>query len=106
MKPSRFRTSAIPSLSRENGMSTVRRRIELALRTRVSMSATGSVSISSPPACLPRRLLDAGDLAPVRQVPEADAAHLELAEVGPRAAAEAAAVLVPARLARRPSRPD
>src|SRR5882762_2134208 len=85
MKPSSFRISAMRTLSREEGMSTFSCSARLALRTRVSMSAIGSLSIT-----LPARLHDAGDLALERQLAEAEPAHLELPEVAARAAAELA----------------
>src|SRR5262245_26417771 len=93
MKPSRLRTSAMPFFRREPGMSTVRLRIELAFRTRVSMSAMVSVMlmIGSSPA----RLLDARDLAAMGHLAEADAADRELADERTGPAAEAAAVAMP-----------
>src|SRR5512133_1107004 len=93
MKPSSFRTSAIRILSREAGMRTFSCRAREALRMRVSMSPIGSVKLiaRSP---LPARLDDAGDLALQRALAEADAAHLELAQERPRAAAQRAAVVL------------
>src|SRR2546426_9849130 len=60
-----------------------------ALRTRVSMSATGSVRFILGVRPLPAGLTHAGDLAAKGQLPEADAAQLELAQ---RAAAATAAL--------------
>src|SRR4029079_13741506 len=63
----------------------------LALRMRVSMSATGSVSISS---LLPRALGHAGDRALMRELAQADPAEAELAEDGARPPAPVAARVV------------
>src|SRR5581483_608277 len=63
----------------------------LALRMRVSMSATGSVSISS---LLPGALRHAGDDALVGELPQADPAEPELAEHGTRPSAAVAAGVV------------
>src|SRR5688572_15112801 len=57
----------------------------LALRIRASMSAIGSVII----AASPRSLRDAGDLAGMRQLAEAQPSQLESLVHGPRAAASA-----------------
>src|SRR3954454_11999710 len=51
----------------------------LALRTRISMSAIGSVIIVQSPPPSPARLRHAGDLAGVDQLAKADAAQHELA---------------------------
>src|SRR5439155_11401056 len=64
----------------------------LALRIRVSTSATGSVSISS---LLPRALRHAGDNALVRKLAQADAAEPELLEHGARPPTAVAAGVVP-----------
>src|SRR6266571_1655429 len=88
MNPSSFRISAMRTLSREEGMSTFSCSARLALRTRVSMSAIGSLRMA-----LPARLHDARNLALERQLAEAEPAHLELPEVGARAAAQLAAVI-------------
>src|SRR6185369_1501416 len=76
-----------------------------ALRIRVSMSAIGSVMclpsphlVPSVATGLPTALDDAGDLAPQRQLAEAQPAQRELPQVGPRTAALAAAVAVPDRV--------
>src|SRR5512133_540942 len=97
----------------ENGMETSSWCAELAFRTRVSMSAIGSVMVmwasgpSSPrfhdaylvcvvtfdvSSCrLPGRLRDAGELAAVSHLPQADPAQAELAVDGVRTAAALAA---------------
>src|SRR6185503_14703755 len=71
------------------------------LRMRVSMSEIGSVMSALSKnqtvwraAALPGTLRDAGHVAFERQLPEAQAAHVELAHVGSRAAAQMAAVAV------------
>src|SRR4051795_11724012 len=63
----------------------------LALRMRVSMSATGSVSIS---LLLPRALGHAGDDALMGELPQADAAEPELLVDGTRPPAAVAAGVV------------
>src|ERR1044072_2703096 len=91
---------AISSFSLEFGISARSCSALLALRMRVSMSATGSVSM----ACLlPRALRHAGDHALVGELPQADAAEPELLEHGARAAALVAAA-VRARLVLRRAR--
>src|SRR5712692_4901004 len=82
---------AISVLSFDAGTSTRACLARAALRMRVSKSEMGSVCIffSRP---LPASLQHAGDFAPQRQAAEADAAHLELAQVPARPAAYAAAV--------------
>src|SRR6266850_2326791 len=67
MNPSSFRISAMRTLSREDGMSTFSCSARLALRTRVSMSAIGSLRIR-----LPALLQDARNLALERQLAEAE----------------------------------
>src|SRR5512138_3364049 len=93
MKPSPLSTSAIRIFSRERGTSTFSWRAAEAFRMRVNMSAMGSVMLiaRSP---LPARLDDAGDLALQRALAEADAAHLELAQIRPGPAAERATVVL------------
>src|SRR5512141_2368969 len=93
MKPSSFSTSAMRILSRERGTRTFSWRALEPFRMRVSMSAMGSVKLiaRSP---LPARLDDAGDLALQRALAEADAAHLELAQVRAGPAAQRAAVVL------------
>src|SRR6266849_4404280 len=82
---------AISVLSFDAGTSTRACLARAALRMRVSKSEMGSVCIffSRP---LPASLQHAGDFAQQRQTAEADAAHLELAQVPARPAAYAAAV--------------
>src|SRR5919205_949907 len=65
----------------------------MAFRTRVSMSATGSVIIAVRSE-LPARFHHARDLAAQGPLAEADAAHCKAAHVGPRPAAQAAAVVL------------
>src|SRR5438270_9904877 len=81
----------MPSLRRECGIDVVSCIALLALRMRVSMSATGSVSIQF---LLPRALRHAGDDALVRELAQADATEAELAEHGARAPALVAARVV------------
>src|SRR3954447_2730237 len=83
---------AISSLSRECGISVCSCSALLALRMRVSMSATGSVSTSL--LLLPRALRHAGDDALMGELPQADAAQPELLEHGARAPAAIAAGVV------------
>src|SRR6188472_1781026 len=82
---------AISSFRREVGISAVSCIALLALRIRVSMSAIGSVSISS---LLPTALGHAGDGAVVRELAQADPAEAELLEHRARAAALVAARVV------------
>src|SRR4051794_34586393 len=82
---------AIWTFSLELGISAVSCSALLALRMRVSMSATGSVSISS---LLPGALRHAGDHALMGELPQADPAEPELAEHGARAPASVAAGVV------------
>src|ERR671914_855034 len=81
---------AISSFIREVGISAVSCIALLALRMRVSMSAIGSVSISTS-SCLPAALRHAGDRALVRQRAQADPAKAELLEDRARPAAFGAA---------------
>src|SRR5262245_62396203 len=93
MKPSSLRSSARRTLSFEAGMSHFSCSARLALRTRASMSAMGSVTVAiGRPFSLPSPggLDHARDLAPQRQAPEADAAELELPQIAPRPAAQPA----------------
>src|SRR4051812_27010044 len=76
--------AASDSFSFEDGMRTVSCMATLALRMRVSMSATGSVMVMRGLPS-PARLRDAGDLAGVDHLPQADAAQAEAAVDGPRA---------------------
>src|SRR6266851_6385375 len=85
---------AISTFTLESGISTLSCSAPCALRMRASMSAMGSVmDMSSAP--LPARLGDAWNLPAVGEVPEAQAAHGVLAEVGARATAPLAAVVAP-----------
>src|SRR3954447_3010369 len=92
-------SSAMPSLRRGGGIDAVSCIALLALRMRVSMSATGSVSIS---VLLPRALRHAGDDALVGELAQADPAQAELLEHRARAAALVAARVVADLVLRRP----
>src|SRR5437867_6598739 len=92
--PSPLRIEAIASFMCECGISTRGCRERTAFRMRVSMSAIGSVMASSFPLGLPAGLRDAGNHPLQRQVPEADPAHLELAQEPSRPAAALAAIAV------------
>src|SRR5688572_12789879 len=97
-------------LSLLDGITMVSSRARAPLRRRVKRSAMGSViDISCAPVSgrslvggragttsveLPAGLDHARNLAPEGAKPEADPAHLELAQEGPRPAAEATAVVV------------
>src|SRR5271154_5091698 len=83
---------AISSFSFEEGSSTRSCSALLALRMRVSMSATGSVIIGG--RLLPRALRHAGDDALVGELPQADAAKAELLVHGARPPALVAARVV------------
>src|SRR6185503_19576510 len=98
MYPSSLRMRAISSFSFEFGISTRSCSALLALRIRVSMSATGSVSMR---LLLPRALGHAGDDALVGELPQADAAQAELLEHGARPAALVAAAVVARLVLRR-----
>src|SRR6185295_10394603 len=89
MYPSAFRMPARASFIFEWGMSRRGCRDRTAFRIRVSMSAIGSVMVSSP-----ARLGHARDESLERQVAEADPAHLELAHEAAPPAAPLAAVAV------------
>src|SRR5947209_17649014 len=75
-------------LSLVAGMSTMGRSMRLALRSRVSMSAIGSVIMAV--VLSPARFLDAWDQSVAGHVAETNAAHAELAVDRPRPAAQAA----------------
>src|SRR5947209_16417398 len=92
---------AISIFSFEEGTSTFGWRALSALRTRVSMSAMGSLTIRSLYRLLPAGFDDARDFARERQVPETDPAQFELAEEPARPAATRAAVALPASQLRR-----
>jgi hypothetical protein len=86
------------------GTSTLGWRANCAFRMRVSMSAIGSdVAIISYPRNpfdfyrLPASFRDARDLARERQLPETDAAQIELAQISAGPAATEATVAVAAR---------
>src|SRR5882757_710587 len=81
MYPSSFRRRAISTFILEVGISTFSCSALLALRMRESMSAIGSVSMSS---LLPAGLRHARDRALVRELAQADAAKAELFEHGTR----------------------
>src|SRR6266851_4074631 len=84
---------AISTFNFEFGISARSCSALLALRMRVSMSATGSVSICLRPP-LPRALRHAGDDALVSELPQADPAQPELLEDGARPPAAVAAGVV------------
>src|SRR5580658_6983798 len=86
---------AISVFSLEAGTSTLGWRARMALRTRVSMSAIGSLVIPALQLFLwlsPARLRDAGDFPVQRQLAEAQPADAELAQKSARPAATPAAV--------------
>src|SRR5580700_1106952 len=88
---------AISVFNLEAGTSTLGWRARMALRTRVSMSAIGSLVIAALQRFLslsPARLGDAGDFPVQRQLAEAQPADAELAQKGARPAAAPAAVAV------------
>src|SRR6059058_4534460 len=85
---------AISTLSFEFGISARSCSALLALRMRVSMSATGSVSMVAS-LLLPGALGHARDDALVGELPQADAAEPELLVHGARPAAAIAARVVP-----------
>src|ERR1017187_4327357 len=88
---------AISVFSLEAGTSTLGWRALMALRTRVSMSAMGSLVILALQRFLwvsPARLRDAGDLPVQRQLAEAQPADAELAQKSARPSAAPAAVAV------------
>src|SRR5262245_11874081 len=99
--PSSLRISARRTLSLEEGMSTFSCSARLALRTRVSMSPTGSLYMG-----LPARFHDARHLALEGQLPETQAAELKLPEIAARAPAQLAAVMGARHELRRARRPD
>src|SRR5262245_30797566 len=99
MKPSSLSTWAMAFLIFVVGMSTTGRSMRLALRMRVSMSASGSVIMVGTPS--PARLLHAGDQPVAGHVAEADPADAELAVNRPRSPAQPAAQPNADALARR-----
>src|SRR5579864_9122395 len=92
---------AISAFSLEAGTSTFGWRAWIALRTRVSMSAMGSVVIVLLLRLLPARFDHARNLAIERELPEAQAANAEFPQKRPRTAAAPATVAV---LAAQPGR--
>src|SRR5215470_16978779 len=94
---------AISVFSREAGTSTLGWRAEIALRTRVSMSAMGSLIISVLLGLLPTRLDHSRDLAVERELPETQPAHSELAQIPARAPTAPAPVAVLAAQFRLPT---
>src|SRR5216684_1324051 len=91
MYPSSFKMRAISVLSFETGTSTRWCLAAAALRRRVRKSAMGSVCIT----LLPAGFHDAGNFSLQRHTAKTDSAHLELADIAARAAADAAAVAYP-----------
>src|SRR5262245_3550689 len=89
MKPSSLSTWATAILSLLAGMSTAGRSMRLALRMRVSMSASESVIMLVAPS--PASLLDARNQTIAGHATKTDAADAELAIDGPRSAAQLAA---------------
>src|ERR1700691_105152 len=88
---------AISVFSLEAGTSTLGCRARMALRTRVSMSAIGSLVIPALQLILwlsPARLCDAGNFPVQRQLAEAQPADAELAQKGARPSAAPATVAV------------
>src|SRR5665213_278392 len=94
---------AISTFNFEFGISARSCNALLALRMRVSMSATGSVSTS---LLLPGALRHAGDGALVGELPQADPAKPELLEHGARPSAAVAAGVVTHLELRRPGSLD
>src|SRR4051794_18418448 len=70
---------ASASFSFEEGMRTSSWNAMFAFRTRVSMSAIGSVIVTATPPLSPRRLRHAGNLAGMGHLPETDPAQTEVA---------------------------
>src|SRR6266571_4395809 len=91
IKDSSRSTWAIETFMRDDGISTMGCLARVALRTRVSMSAIGSVSTLP---SLPARLGDAGDLALQGKLAETNTAQPELPHEGARAPAAMAAVVL------------
>src|SRR5882672_3444969 len=83
---------AISLLSFEAGTSTRWCFAAAALRMLVRKSAIGSVCIICFALSLPARFSDAGNFSLERHAAETDTAHLELANIGARAAANAATI--------------
>src|ERR1019366_8601039 len=83
---------AISVLSFDAGTSTLGWRAAMALRTRVSISAIGSLVIWTVTPFLPAGLYNARNLAIEGQLPETQAAHAVFAEESARTSAAPAAV--------------
>src|ERR1017187_6568799 len=86
---------AISDFSLEAGTSTLGWRAWIAFRTRVSMSAMGSLVIILLLPALPASLHHAGDLAVQGELAETETADAEFTQIGARPAAAPAAVAVP-----------
>src|ERR1700693_12820 len=86
---------AISVFSLEDGTATLGLRAWIALRTRVSMSAMGSLVIVLLLRLLPARLGHAWNLAIEGELAEAQAANAEFAQKPARASAAPAAVAMP-----------
>src|SRR5215469_7866030 len=95
MKPSSLRMRAISVFSLEAGTSTLGWRAWIAFRTRVSMSAMGSLIIVLLLQFLPASLGHAWDLAVQSELAEAEATNTELAQEAARTTAAPTAVAVP-----------
>src|SRR5215472_6466556 len=91
---------AISVFTLEAGTSTFGWRALIALRTRVSISAMGSLVMNAPYS-LPTGLHDAGNFTVQRELTEAEPAHAVLAQEAARAAAAPAAIPVAALELRR-----
>src|SRR5579884_3655050 len=85
---------AMSIFRRDAGTSTLGWRADSALRMRVSMSAMGSDVVIA--LSLPARLHHAGNFSRKRQLPETDAAQVELAQIAARPAAPETTVAVAA----------
>src|SRR5947209_14750429 len=90
--------SAIAIFILDDGMRTSSLYAVVALRSRASMSAIGSVIVMGSPA----RLRDARELAGVGKLSQADAAEAELTVVGPGPSAPLASVVLARRELRGP----
>src|SRR5213083_458564 len=95
MNPSDLRIRAISTLSFDAGSSTRSWCDWIPLRIRVNMSATGSVIDILDSSVLPACFGHAGDVAAERELPKADPAKLELAQVASWPPANLAAILSP-----------
>src|ERR1017187_1797889 len=86
---------AISDFNLEAGTSTLGWRAWIAFRTRVSMSAMGSLVIIFLLPALPASLHHAGDLAVQGELAETETAHAEFTQKGARPAAAPTPVAVP-----------